>query len=100
FEVNLQLFQAQKSKEKTLLLFVIRDHVGSTPLANLSRTLQADMERIWSGISKPEGLENCQIHDYFDFMYAALPHKMLQPEKFDEEVSKLRMRFTDREDPN
>lgn len=100
FEVNLQLFQAQKTKEKTLLFFVIRDHVGTAPLTNLSRTLQSDMERIWFGISKPEGLENCQIHDYFDFMYAALPHKMLQPDKFDEEVSKLRTRFTDREDPN
>ncbi|CAG8624179.1 19517_t:CDS:10, partial [Racocetra fulgida] len=49
FEVNLQLFQAArgKEKEKTLLLFVIRDHVGSTPLANLSNTLTSDLERIW-----------------------------------------------------
>jgi hypothetical protein len=70
FEVNLQLFQTQKrydflykhygyfahhlyySKEKTLLLVVIRDHVGSTPLANLAKTLQADLEKIWSGLSK------------------------------------------------
>lgn len=39
-------------KEKTLLLFVIRDHVGATPLANLSNTLKADLERIWHGLSK------------------------------------------------
>ncbi|KAI7867302.1 root hair defective 3 GTP-binding protein-domain-containing protein [Mucor mucedo] len=52
FEVNLTLFQTQKSKEKTLLLIVIRDHVGSTPLANLARTLQADLEKIWAGLSK------------------------------------------------
>jgi hypothetical protein len=39
-------------KEKTLLLFVIRDHVGSTPLANLSSTLKTDLERIWQGLSK------------------------------------------------
>lgn len=72
FEVNLQLFQTQKrlvsaetcwsnvnidlfgscSKEKTLLLIVIRDHVGSTPLANLAKTLQSDLEKIWAGLSK------------------------------------------------
>lgn len=40
------------SKEKTLLFIVIRDHVGSTPLANLARTLQADLEKIWAGLAK------------------------------------------------
>ncbi|KAI8637905.1 RHD3/Sey1 [Parasitella parasitica] len=95
FEVNLQLFQTQKSKEKTLLLIVIRDHVGSTPLANLAKTLQSDLEKIWAGLSKPEGLEDCKIHDYFDFMYTGLPHKVLLPEKFNEEVANLRKRFND-----
>ncbi|ORZ11161.1 RHD3/Sey1 [Absidia repens] len=96
FEVNLQLFQHnQSSKEKTLLLIVIRDHVGSTPLANLAKTLQNDLEKIWDGLSKPEGLENCKIHDYFDFMYTGLPHKILLPEKFNDEVANLRQRFND-----
>ncbi|GBB84423.1 hypothetical protein RclHR1_01100015 [Rhizophagus clarus] len=93
FEVNLQLFQAARGKEKTLLLFVIRDHVGATPLANLANTLTADLERIWQSVSKPEGLENCSIGDYFDFMFTALPHKLLLPDKFEEEVAKLRERF-------
>ncbi|CEP07956.1 hypothetical protein [Parasitella parasitica] len=84
FEVNLQLFQTQK-----------RDHVGSTPLANLAKTLQSDLEKIWAGLSKPEGLEDCKIHDYFDFMYTGLPHKVLLPEKFNEEVANLRKRFND-----
>ncbi|KAI8391135.1 RHD3/Sey1 [Radiomyces spectabilis] len=100
FEVNLQLFQNQNGKEKTLLLIVIRDHVGSTPLENLAKTLQADLEKIWDGLSKPEGLENCKIHDYFDFMYTGLPHKILLPEKFDDEVTKLRHRFNDPQDVN
>ncbi|KAI8071554.1 root hair defective 3 GTP-binding protein-domain-containing protein [Gongronella butleri] len=101
FEVNLQLFQhSRSSKEKTLLFFVIRDHVGSTPLENLAKTLQSDLEKIWDGLSKPEGLENCKIHDYFDFMYTGLPHKILLPEKFDEEVVKLRERFNDASNPN
>lgn len=100
FEVNLQLFGSHRGKEKTLLLFVIRDHVGSTPLANLSSTLRADLDRIWHGLSKPEGLEDCKITDYFDFMFTTLPHKLLQPEQFEDDVEKLRHRFTDPQDPH
>ncbi|KAF9119381.1 Dynamin-like GTPase that mediates homotypic ER fusion [Mortierella sp. 14UC] len=100
FEVNLQLFGGNRGKEKTLLLFVIRDHVGSTPLANLSNTLKADLERIWQGLSKPEGLEDCKISDYFDFMFTTLPHKLLQPEQFEIEVLKLRDRFTNPSEAN
>lgn len=40
------------SHEKTMLLFVIRDHVGSTPLKNLMETLTQDMEKIWASLSK------------------------------------------------
>ncbi|KAG0355674.1 Dynamin-like GTPase that mediates homotypic ER fusion [Gamsiella multidivaricata] len=100
FEVNLQLFGGNRGKEKTLLFFVIRDHVGATPLANLSNTLRADLERIWQGLSKPEGLEDCKISDYFDFMFTTLPHKLLQPEKFESEVLQLRQRFSDPSNPN
>lgn len=60
-EVNLGLFQAAKSKtpnahkDKALLLFVIRDHVGATPLANLAATLKQDLNRIWDGLNKVRG---------------------------------------------
>lgn len=57
FEVNLGLFGGNeegrsKPKDKTLIMFVIRDHVGATPLANLTATLTADMEKIWAALSK------------------------------------------------
>lgn len=52
FEVNLGLFGGASPKEKTLILFVIRDHVGATPMANLTGTLKADMEKIWASLSK------------------------------------------------
>jgi len=39
-------------KEKTLLMFVIRDHVGSTPMSNLESTLTQDMEKIWYSLAK------------------------------------------------
>lgn len=38
-------------------------------------------------------MEKSKIEDYFDFAFAALPHKILQPEKFVSEVAKLGARF-------
>ena len=76
------------------MFFVIRDHIGTTPLANLRDTLIQDLNKIWSNISKPQGLEDSKISDYFDFAFAALPHKVLQPDKFVSEVAKLGTRFT------
>jgi hypothetical protein len=40
-------------------------------------------------------LEASRIEDYFDFAFVALPHKILQPEKFVSEVQKLGLRFRD-----
>lgn len=53
FEVNLQLFQSHEDKsEKTLLLFVIRDHLGTTPITNLASSVERDLERIWDSLNK------------------------------------------------
>ena len=52
-----------------------------------------DLTRIWSGLTKPPGMEKSKIEDYFDFAFAALPHKILQPEKFVSEVARLGTRF-------
>lgn len=94
FEVNLQLFlKNAKNVPRSLLFFVIRDHLGTTPLSNLRQTLLQDLQRIWSSLSKPPGLEKSRIEDYFDFAFVALPHKILQPEKFEQEVQKLGTRF-------
>ncbi|KAI9869962.1 MAG: Dynamin-like GTPase that mediates homotypic ER fusion, partial [Pleopsidium flavum] len=94
FEVNLQLFlKDNNSNPRSLLFFVIRDHLGTTPLSNLRNTLIQDLTRIWSSLSKPTGLEKSKIEDYFDFAFAALPHKILQPEKFVTEVERLGTRF-------
>lgn len=110
FEVNLGLFQAGKasqsassstsSKDKTLLCFVIRDHIGTTPLQNLKNTLMADLHRIWDSLSKPEGLQDSQIDHFFDFTFVTLPHKLLQPAEFDTQVVELRKRFVDKQRPD
>ncbi|KAK4975617.1 Dynamin-like GTPase that mediates homotypic ER fusion [Elasticomyces elasticus] len=94
FEVNLQLFlKDSKTAMRSLLFFVIRDHLGTTPLSNLRQTLLQDLSRIWTSLSKPPGLEKSRIEDYFDFAFVALPHKILQPERFVSEVEKLGTRF-------
>jgi hypothetical protein len=38
-------------------------------------------------------LEKSKISDYFDFAFVALPHKVLQPQKFEEDVARLGSRF-------
>ena len=82
--------------QRTLLLFVIRDHIGTTPLANLQATLTADMQKIWDSLSKPTELQDRQLSDYFDLSFSALPHKVLVPEKFEKDTVELRQRFVDK----
>lgn len=82
-----------RTSQRSLLFFVIRDHVGHTPVNSLAQLLLADLDRIWSSLQKPPGLENSQISDFFDFEFAALPHKILQAEKFVAETKILRKRF-------
>ncbi|KAH9948961.1 protein SEY1 [Amylocystis lapponica] len=99
FEVNLGLFgkkTADGRNQRTLLLFVIRDHIGTTPLANLKATLSTDIQTIWDSLSKPPELQNCQLSDYFDLSFAALPHKVLAADKFETETQELRKRFADK----
>ncbi|KAF1810070.1 root hair defective 3 GTP-binding protein [Eremomyces bilateralis CBS 781.70] len=102
FEVNLQLFvKDRESIPRSLLFFVIRDHLGHTPLANLRNTLLQDLSRLWSTINKPPGLEISTIDDYFDFAFVALPHKILQPDAFVASIDKLGKRFKEGyKDPN
>ncbi|KAI0755918.1 root hair defective 3 GTP-binding protein [Irpex lacteus] len=99
FEVNLGLFgkkTADGRNPRTLLLFVIRDHIGTTPLANLEATLTADMQKIWESLSKPEELKDRKLSDYFDLSFSALPHKVLAADKFEQSVVDLRKRFVDK----
>ena len=82
-----------RNNPRSLLFFIIRDHLGVTPLANLRNTLTQDLSRIWASLSKPPGLDSSRIEDYFDMAFATLPHKILQPENFVKEVAKLGTRF-------
>ncbi|TXT04042.1 uncharacterized protein COLE_07739 [Cutaneotrichosporon oleaginosum] len=105
FEVNLSLFggsaeAAARPKEKTLILFVIRDHSGYTTIDSLSDTLKDSMAEIWQSLSKPTHLANAKLETYFDLSFAVLPHKIHQPEKFEADVVELRKRFVDKTRPD
>lgn len=88
------------TNQRTLLLFVIRDFIGTTPLANLSTTLAADIQKIWDSLSKPTELQGAKLSDYFDLSFTALPHKILAADKFESEVKELRKRFADKNHEN
>ncbi len=95
FEINLQLFQHEK-RSKTLLLFVVRDHVRqSTPMEKLIQIIEKDLRDIWAGIQKPEKFKNSAVTDMFEFQYVSLPHKLLEADKFREELTALSKRFND-----
>lgn len=94
FEVNLQIFQNnQTKKERSLLLFVIRDHLGTTPIENLQASITSDLEKMWNALLKPAGTTDTSLSDYFDLKFVGLPHKVLMADAFDQEVAKLRSRF-------
>ena len=90
FESNLKLFD-QSSQKK--LLFVLRDYDDRIGFATIKDMLDKDVKQIWSEIYKPEKWENSQPGDFFDFEYCALPHKMFQPDAFNQACLDLRTRF-------
>ncbi|AOW30373.1 dynamin-like GTPase [Candida albicans SC5314] len=93
FEVNLSLFGKSKlethNDHKVLLLIVIRDHVGVTPVESLAKTFTSDLQNMWSSLAKPAELEHLQFADFFDVTFHALNHKVLQPKEFGEGINRL-----------
>lgn len=86
FELNLQLF-ARSDSPKTLLLFIIRDHMKQvTPLEMLQATLEKDLATIWNELIKPDQFKNSNVRDFFDLEFTSLPNKPLMPDAFEQEV--------------
>lgn len=101
FEVNLSLFgkaKLESNDHKVLLLFVIRDHVGVTPLANLAETLTQDMNKLWESLNKAPELSHLRFEDFFDLGFHALGHKVLQEDKFNEGIRDLGRKIVDSAD--
>lgn len=93
FEVNLSLFVAGGSSQRSRILFVIRDFTNQTPLSQLGHTLREDLNTQWTSLAKPPGLENSCVDDFFDVDVACLPHKVWQPEQFVKECDALRVKI-------
>eukprot|EP01097_Dermamoeba_algensis_P004264 TRINITY_DN2817_c0_g1_i1.p1 TRINITY_DN2817_c0_g1~~TRINITY_DN2817_c0_g1_i1.p1 ORF type:complete len:493 (-),score=129.63 TRINITY_DN2817_c0_g1_i1:582-2060(-) len=99
FELDLELFKKAKGN-KTLLLFLIRDHDESeTPIAFLKDTLEKDMIDIWKDLNKPPEFAQSAVTDFFDLEYTSLPHKRMQAELFQERAAALKQRFYDPKNP-
>ena len=83
-----------------MLLFVIRDYIGKTPLDNLCDIIKNDLNSIWRSLSKvhahpfiylfqPQELSESGVSELFLIEFVSLPHKHLKREEFDKEVSEL-----------
>ncbi|PVH16890.1 uncharacterized protein CXQ87_004448 [Candidozyma duobushaemuli] len=102
FEVNLSLFGKAKLRNndhKVLLLFVIRDHLGVTPVESLARTIEQDLLKIWDNLNKPADVAHLEFTDFFDLAFHTLSHKVLQLDKFKSDIKLLGNRFVDKSDP-
>jgi hypothetical protein len=76
-----------------LLLFVIRDFTNDIGVDSLRKVIMDSLAKIWLEIGKPAGKSNVAMQDYFDFQFATLAHKKLQPVEFDAGIDLLRQRF-------
>ncbi|PJF20174.1 Protein SEY1 [Paramicrosporidium saccamoebae] len=91
-DVHFQLADPSRSS-RTVLLFVIRDYVGKTPKENLSNVIREDLRTIWASLKAQR--VDADLEDSFNLQFAFLPHKILQPNEFNEEVACLRRAFKD-----
>ncbi|KAK2959235.1 putative SEY1 like protein [Blattamonas nauphoetae] len=93
FEAATRLFLQSGNTPKTLILFIIRDHIGKTPLSKYVTLLTNDMHQIWKDIAKPDDMKDDPINRFFDFEFVCLPHYELQTEQFHASVKALQERF-------
>lgn len=105
FELNLQLFHQASNGNKTLLLFLFRDHTlpeddEHTPLDYFVNVITEDMAKIWASISKPEQFTESKVTDFFEFRFVSLPHKVHKSKEFKRQVQELKHRFLDPTHPD
>jgi hypothetical protein len=55
--------------------------------------LENNVKNIWNEIYKGDKFEKSSPHDFFDFEYFMMPHKIYQAEEFEKSAAKLRERF-------
>jgi hypothetical protein len=92
FEVNLKLFAQNQSQKK--LLFVLRDfNQHEHNKEKMIELLEGNVNKIWGEIYKSEKFEKSSPHDFFEFEFHMMPHKMYQPNEFKEAGLDLKNKF-------
>ena len=81
----------QKSSKK--LLFLLRDFDKKQNFERIRGTLEADLNRIWSEIYKPDKYIDTKPSDFFQFEYCCMPHKNYQEDEFFAKAKELKERF-------
>jgi hypothetical protein len=64
-QVNLKLFAPDPNRNKTVLLFVIRDK-SKTPIDKIREILLEDLAGIWANMSKPPQYVDSSAGDFFE----------------------------------
>ena len=98
-EVHLKLLDhsggAAPQASKPLLLFLLRDCDGETPVEQLQADVVRDIEKLWCDAHKPDGMSAAQLTDFFDLECIALPHFVYCKEQWKQDVAALSKRFLD-----
>ena len=61
----MKLFSPEPDRKRTVLLFVLRDKT-KTPLPKLIEVLEADLDRMWDSIAKPQTYQGSKMTDFFE----------------------------------
>ena len=76
--MNLRLF-GQKFIKK--IVFALRDFdKRDNNFEVLKSSIIDDIQQLWKSIYKPDPFKNSEIHDFFNFDFFCLPHKVYEPE--------------------
>lgn len=96
FDIHLQMHAGlDKSKiPRSLLLFVLRDH-DEIELEMLRSKIMANLNAIWDRVEKPATMAQMSLHDFYDFDFVSLPHKIHKNAEFLHAVKVLQSRFID-----
>ena len=91
-QVNLKLFLTAPTKNKTVLLIVIRDRT-KTPHEKICGDMRRDLDTIWGSLVKPPEFADSPLDEFFDLQYVSLPSYELEEDDFRAECTLLRRRF-------
>mmetsp|Transcript_47841 Transcript_47841/g.116488 ORF Transcript_47841/g.116488 Transcript_47841/m.116488 type:complete len:771 (+) Transcript_47841:208-2520(+) len=100
FEVHLRLLRDEKEGDRArpLLLFILRDCDGSTPVEALQETIVTDLNKIWKDMAKPDCYAGSALDDFFEVQCEELPHFVYQKDDWEKRVGEVSQRFSSPKD--